>query len=147
MQLYFTSVYIIHFDRILVLLQLIFWENDVYIFQFKYIVWILIRNYGAYSGQREKIQSGVARRFRKYRATNSPSQHKQNLASLKIFSGTDSKFPSRLSIVYGNIGTDRKVKTVLYKARHRFARRCKQLLRINRPNFLRCFADLLSPKG
>ena len=37
MQLDFTSVYIIHFDFILVLLQFIFWENDVYIsiFQIK----------------------------------------------------------------------------------------------------------------
>ena len=37
MQLDFTSVYIIHFDLILVLLQFIFWENDVYIsiFQIK----------------------------------------------------------------------------------------------------------------
>ena len=37
MQLDFTSVYIIHFDFILVLLQFIFWKNDVYIsiFQIK----------------------------------------------------------------------------------------------------------------
>ena len=47
MQLDFTSVYIIHFDLILVLLQFIFGENDVYIsiFILNFFVWALLSAY------------------------------------------------------------------------------------------------------